>query len=114
MAKGYLLLYIAKIGYLFGIVFNSFEFLNLLNVNRWIFLLFQPIMLSIIFVFFNYLIVLSFNKTIDYKNTNYYLISCNDKNVTEKFIGFTTNIVQCKYAHKYNCTNKNSQKRSNY
>jgi len=54
------------------------------------------------------------NTTIDYKNTNYYLISCNDKNVTEKFIGFTTNIVQCKYAHKYNCTNKNSQKYNYY
>jgi hypothetical protein len=52
--------------------------------------------------------------TIDYKNTNYYLISCNDKNVTEKYIGFTTNILQCRYAHKYNCTNKNSKKYGNY
>jgi hypothetical protein len=42
---------------------------------------------------------------IDYANTIIYKITCNDKQVTDVYVGHTTNIVQRKYAHKQSCIN---------
>jgi hypothetical protein len=45
---------------------------------------------------------------IDYSNTIFYKITCNDKTITDVYVGHTTNFVQRKHAHKQNCKNKNS------
>jgi hypothetical protein len=42
---------------------------------------------------------------IDYSNTIIYKITCKDSNVTDVYVGHTTNFVQKKYAHKKNCNN---------
>lgn len=48
---------------------------------------------------------------IDYSNTIFYKIYCKDENVTDLYVGHTTNFVQRKYAHKRACTR---EKDSNY
>ena len=48
---------------------------------------------------------------IDYSNTIIYKITCNDPNITDVYVGHTTNFVQRKHAHKSSCTN---DKLSNY
>ena len=48
---------------------------------------------------------------IDYSNTLFYKISCKDTNVTELYIGHTTNFVQRKSGHKQSC---NSSKSANH
>ena len=40
---------------------------------------------------------------IDYSNTIIYKITCKDINITDVYVGHTTNFVQRKYAHKQNC-----------
>jgi hypothetical protein len=45
---------------------------------------------------------------IDYSNTIIYKITCNDSNITDKYVGHTTNFVQRKYAHKDSCVNEKS------
>jgi hypothetical protein len=42
---------------------------------------------------------------IDYSNTIIYKITCKDKNITEVYVGHTTNFVQRKQAHKSSCIN---------
>ena len=42
---------------------------------------------------------------IDYSNTLFYKISCKDTNITDLYVGHTTNFVQRKYAHKQSCIN---------
>jgi len=41
----------------------------------------------------------------DYSNTVFYKIYCNDPSIKEIYIGHTTNFVQRKYAHKQGCIN---------
>ena len=48
---------------------------------------------------------------IDYSNTIIYKITCKDSNVTDMYVGHTTNFVQRKHAHKQSCINN---KASNY
>ena len=48
---------------------------------------------------------------IDYSNTIIYKITCNDSNITDVYVGHTTNFVQRKHAHKDSCANAKS---SNY
>ena len=48
---------------------------------------------------------------IDYSNTIIYKITCKDTNITDVYVGHTTNFVQRKHAHKQNCIN---DKASNY
>jgi hypothetical protein len=48
---------------------------------------------------------------IDYSNTIIYKITCIDSNITDVYVGHTTNFVQRKHSHKQNCNNKKS---SNY
>ena len=48
---------------------------------------------------------------IDYSNTIIYKITCIDPNITDVYVGHTTNFVQRKHAHKRSCTN---QKSTNY
>ena len=48
---------------------------------------------------------------IDYSNIIIYKITCNDPNITDAYVGHTTNFVQRKHCHKQECINKNS---SNY
>ena len=48
---------------------------------------------------------------IDYANTLFYKISCKDTNITDVYIGHTTNFVQRKSGHKQGCNNPKS---SNY
>ena len=43
---------------------------------------------------------------IDYSNTIFYKISCKNNEISEVYIGHTTNFVQRKYAHKQACLNK--------
>ena len=40
---------------------------------------------------------------IDYSNTVFYKIYCNDANIKDLYVGHTTNFVQRKYAHKRSC-----------
>lgn len=47
-------------------------------------------------------------KEIDYSNTIIYKISCKSPNISDVYVGHTTNFVQRKYAHKGCCMNKNS------
>jgi hypothetical protein len=44
---------------------------------------------------------------IDYSNTIIYKITCIDPNITDVYVGHTTNFVQRKHAHKQSCTNQN-------
>ena len=48
---------------------------------------------------------------IDYSNTIIYKITCNDPNITDVYVGHTTNFVQRKHSHKQGCVNTKS---SNY
>ena len=48
---------------------------------------------------------------IDYSNTIIYKITCKDINVTDVYVGHTTNFIQRKHAHKQSCIN---DKLSNY
>lgn len=48
------------------------------------------------------------NQTIDYSNTIFYKIYCKDENVTDKYIGHTTNFVQRQKQHKRSCINPTS------
>jgi hypothetical protein len=43
----------------------------------------------------------------DYSNTIIYKITCNDAQVTDVYVGHTTNFVQRKHAHRLNCVNNN-------
>jgi hypothetical protein len=45
---------------------------------------------------------------IDYSNTIIYKITCNDSNISDIYVGHTTNFVQRKYSHKQNCINDKS------
>jgi len=45
---------------------------------------------------------------IDYSNTIIYKITCKDENISDLYVGYTTNFVQRKYAHKISCTNNNN------
>jgi hypothetical protein len=45
---------------------------------------------------------------IDYSNTIIYKITCNNPNVTDSYVGHTTNFVQRKHAHKNGVTNEKS------
>jgi len=45
---------------------------------------------------------------IDYSNTIIYKITCKDLNVTDVYVGHTTNFVQRKHAHKQSCINDKS------
>ena len=45
---------------------------------------------------------------IDYSNTIIYKISCKDVSCHELYVGYTTNFVQRKHAHKQNCNNDTS------
>ena len=45
---------------------------------------------------------------IDYSNIIIYKITCNDPNITDAYVGHTTNFVQRKHCHKQECINKNS------
>ena len=45
---------------------------------------------------------------LDYSNTIIYKITCNDTNITDKYVGHTTNFVQRKHAHKNTCVNEKS------
>ena len=42
---------------------------------------------------------------IDYSNTIIYKITCKDSNVTDLYVGHTTNFVQRKHSHKQSCIN---------
>ena len=44
---------------------------------------------------------------IDYSNTVIYKLVCKDVNITEIYVGHTTNLVKRKYCHKYDCYNPN-------
>ena len=45
---------------------------------------------------------------IDYSNTVIYKITCNHPNITDSYVGHTTNFVQRKHAHKNGVTNEKS------
>ena len=45
---------------------------------------------------------------IDYSNTIIYKITCKDNNITDTYVGHTTNFVQRKHAHKQGCINEKS------
>jgi hypothetical protein len=45
---------------------------------------------------------------IDYSNTIFYKIVCRDPEITDFYVGHTTNFVKRKYVHKHTCINVNS------
>jgi hypothetical protein len=45
----------------------------------------------------------------DYSNTIIYKISCNDTNITDVYVGHTTNFVQRQNSHRQCCENNNSK-----
>jgi hypothetical protein len=45
----------------------------------------------------------------NYKNTIIYKIVCNDLNITNSYVGHTTNFTKRKHQHHYNCCNENSK-----
>ena len=45
---------------------------------------------------------------IDYTNTIIYKIYCKDENITDVYIGHTTNFIQRKYSHKIACNSNNN------
>ncbi len=45
---------------------------------------------------------------IDYSNTIIYKITCKDKSIKDVYVGYTTNFVQRKHAHKQSCINNKS------
>ena len=45
---------------------------------------------------------------IDYTNTHFYKICCNDLNITDIYVGHTTDFRRRKSQHKINCLNENS------
>jgi len=45
---------------------------------------------------------------IDYSNTIIYKITCNDKDLTDVYVGHTTDFVRRKYSHKQSCANNKS------
>ena len=49
----------------------------------------------------------------DYSKTIIYKLCCNDINITDIYIGHTTNIIKRKYQHK-NCCNNEKNKNYNY
>ena len=46
-------------------------------------------------------------KAIDYSKNVIYKIVCNDLNITESYVGHTTDFTKRKSGHKYNCNNEN-------
>ena len=48
------------------------------------------------------------NSDIDYSNTIIYKITCKNKDITDVYVGHTTNFVQRRYAHKQGCINNKS------
>jgi hypothetical protein len=48
-------------------------------------------------------------KIIDYSKTIIYKIVCNDLNITEVYVGHTTNFINRKAKHKSDCNNPNSK-----
>ena len=46
---------------------------------------------------------------IDYSNTTFYRIVCNDLNITDCYIGHTTNFIKRKQHHKKDCNNEKSK-----
>ena len=52
-------------------------------------------------------------KDIDYSKTIIYKIVCNDLNITDVYVGQTTNFTKRKAQHKYDCNNIN-RKEHNY
>lgn len=49
-------------------------------------------------------------KAVDYSKTVIYKIVCNDLNVTDIYVGHTTQFTKRKSQHKHCCNNKNSKK----
>ena len=49
-------------------------------------------------------------KEIDYSNTHFYRIACKDLNITDCYVGHTTNFNSRKTQHKSNVTNVHSKK----
>ena len=45
---------------------------------------------------------------LDYSNTIIYKITCNDTNVSDLYVGHTTNFIERKRGHKYSCVNNKS------
>ena len=48
------------------------------------------------------------NVNIDYSNTIFYKIYCMNQEITDKYIGHTTDFVKRKYSHKQSCNNHNN------
>ena len=53
-------------------------------------------------------------KPIDYSNTHFYKIVCKDLNITDCYVGHTTDFTKRKNAHKNNCLNQNNRKYNSY
>ena len=47
---------------------------------------------------------------IDYSKTIIYKIVCKDLNVTDLYVGSTSNFIKRKYTHKFSCTSENNKK----
>jgi hypothetical protein len=48
-------------------------------------------------------------KPIDYSNTTIYKLCCNDTEITDVYVGHTTDFTRRKYEHKQSCNNETSK-----
>jgi len=53
-------------------------------------------------------------KPIDYSNTIIYKLCCNDTEITDIYVGHTTDFTKRKYIHKYRCNNEKDKKYNYY
>jgi predicted GIY-YIG superfamily endonuclease len=51
---------------------------------------------------------------INYENTIMYKLVCKDINITECYVGHTTDFTKRKYQHKSDCNNKNTENYNSY
>ena len=47
-------------------------------------------------------------RTIDYSNTYFYKICCKDLDITDVYVGHTTDFTRRKHKHKHSCNNENN------
>ena len=51
---------------------------------------------------------------IDYSNTCFYKICCKDLDITDIYVGHTTDFIRRKHKHKYTCKNENDLHYNHY
>ena len=53
-------------------------------------------------------------RAINYKNTHFYKLCCNDLDITDIYVGATTDFIRRKSQHKTRCCNENAKDHYTY